>query len=106
MNTNLTLSAQQPVGQATGPEDPEAAQPAEPPDVAKPLWVHPSGVLFALSPLDHFQVQPEGSAARPWCHGFMLWVVCSVYKAYRLPFLRSQPAQQAQVHGVNSPELL
>ena len=44
-------------GQPTWAEDAEAAQSIEEADMQKPLWAHPSGVLFALSPLDHFQVQ-------------------------------------------------
>jgi hypothetical protein len=48
--------APQPLGQPTWAEDPEAAQLADEADLEKPLWAHPSGVLFALSPLDHFQV--------------------------------------------------
>ena len=53
----------QPATHPAGLEDPEAAQPVEPPDLAKPLWTHPSGVLFALSPLDHFQVPQRLSSA-------------------------------------------
>ena len=58
LNGLLTLlSLAQPASQPARPADPEAAQLEEPPDLAKPLWTHPSGVLFALSPLDHFQVR-------------------------------------------------
>ena len=56
IHSHMQFVVLQPATRPAGLEDPEAAQPVEPPQLAKPLWTHPSGVLFALSPLDHFQV--------------------------------------------------
>lgn len=56
IHPHVASSCLQPASHPAGLEDPEAAQPVELPELAKPLWTHPSGVLFALSPLDHFQV--------------------------------------------------